>query len=203
MALHFSLTSRGTATWLWVAAVWCSAAALAPAESAAAGGPAGQQGRYVSPQGWELAVPTGLGAVWQPRPDPTPSSAKAAPAPQQASGTLLLVHEGTEILRLDLYPDATRRTPLQWVRAELPMAIQGARLQEAVATTAAVPCTVADLDRSPQRHQQRLAFFRLGGQMAQLTCQIGTGPAAAGWCEAVRAGLDPLASRPVKRGGAR
>lgn len=190
----------------WAVAVSPRAAALlialamaAPLPTLAAGGPTGQAGRYLSPQGWALNVPAGLGAVWQPK----PAQAKEDRSQLIASGTLLLVHDGTEILRLDLYPDATARTPLQWVRSELPMAIQGARLQDAVATAAAVPCTVADLERSPQRHQQRLAFFRLGPQMAQLTCQIGAGPAAAGWCDAVRLGLEPPPAPTAKRGGQR
>ncbi len=187
----------------WATALVCAVAWLTGAAATAAGGPAGQPGRHLSPQGWALNVPAGLGAVWQPASAAPATASKGGRAPQQASGTLLLVHQGTEIVRLDLYADATPRTPLQWVRAELPMAIEGARLQEAVATTAAVACTVADLERSPQRHQQRLAFFRLGDQMAQLTCQIGAGPAASGWCEAVRVGLEPPGAAASRRGGQR
>ena len=196
-------TSARLAHRLGVVAILGMVAVLIPLQAAAAGGPAGQTGRFVAPQGWALQVPPGLGAVWQAHGVQSADSARsshtaqAARTAQAAGGTLLLVHGGTEVLRLDLYADTTRRSPLQWVRDELPLAIHGARLQDGLATTANVPCTVAELERSPQRHAQRLVFFRLGGQIAQLTCQIGSGPAAAGWCEAVRSGLEPPANPPA------
>lgn len=168
------------------AAVWLASAPLAAGSAAAAGTPTGAvTGRFVAPQGWSVAIPSGMTGHWRPAP--------GSVAPGQLAASLVVAQDGAEVLRLDLYAAADARTPRQWAEQDGAAWLAGGRASAVLATRQRLSAWQVDLDKTPQRFAQRHVLVRLGGQMAHLVCQVGAASPIAAACAALADDLQPAA----------
>ncbi len=166
----------------------CALAGSGGAAAWAAGAPAGGvTGRFAAPQGWSVAIPSGMFGYWRPLAGPVASG--------QLAASLVVAQDGAEVVRLDLYAAADARTPRQWAENDAAPWLAGGRGSAVAATRQRLPAWQVDLDKTSQRFAQRHVLVRLGNQMAHLVCQVGAGNAVAVACAAMADDLQPPAGK--------